>query len=151
MYTSYENRNSFEFPNRFSTKFCLDLCRYTSTHDSLPGAPPPPGYHLHHHQHRLTSAPAPPPPPGPFLPHHHRPHYLMPNERETALLDEVYAHPGYMGYDPHLRYRSSHERPPPSYAVAVRSSRHRPSASATSTSASAAASTSSSSEQPSVR
>ena len=54
---------------------------YTSTHDSLPGAPPPPPAFM---MPRATPS---------LVPHHHRPHCLMPSEREAALMDEVYANP----------------------------------------------------------
>ena len=105
--------------------------RYTSTHDSLPGAPPPALFHM---------PSRPPPTSHQFMPHHHRPHCLMPSDRESALLDEVYANP----YSYELLRRPpppsyevtmrSSSRPPPSYEMSMRSG-SRPCPSATSTSA----------------
>ena len=71
-------------------------------------------HHLHSHQ-RLREN----------VPHHHRPHCLMPSERDTAMMDEAYALYGY-----HHDMVRVDPRPPPSYAVAVRSSRQCPAAAA---------------------
>lgn len=97
--------------------------RYTSTHDSLPGAPPPLYHHMHSHHQRHSN-----------VPHHHRPHCLMPSERDTAMMDEAYA---LYGYHDMVRV----DRPPP-YAVAVRSSRQCPAAAAAASSTATSADTS---------
>ena len=103
--------------------------RYTSTHDSLPGAPPPLYHHMHSHQRHSN------------VPHHHRPHCLMPSERDTAMMDEAYA---LYGYHDMVRV----DRPPP-YAVAVRSSRQCPAAAAAAAASSTATSADTSARPPS--
>ena len=102
--------------------FSVNMHRYTSTHDSLPGAPPPLYHHMHSHQRHSN------------VPHHHRPHCLMPSERDTAMMDEAYA---LYGYHDMVRV----DRPPP-YAVAVRSSRQCPAAAAAASSTATSADTS---------